>query len=290
MSLSKRSSSLATVRAPYAPVQRLVEVPIAFFEIMELATRGASREIVPLIKSIIQVTQIDPTGLRQLSEMPHSNGHRVISYDLETLKARRIRGEDPIPGIVYADCDQDQYWTAYNLVGISVLCAYDLAEDRYYKFSDVAPPHIRDFFDVRPLSEFQKLIDGATPVSFNGGDANRRGFDNEVLAANGILVPADQCYDVLVQSWLAQGLSLTTYDKATHSGGLGDYTSAPENLGIQKSMDGQAAPIAWQQGKYREVIEYCQLDCRLTAKLYELIQNRGWLWNPKTNRRVEFAR
>lgn len=39
-----------------------------FYEILELATCGKSEEIIPLIKSVIRVTQADPQGLQKL---PH---------------------------------------------------------------------------------------------------------------------------------------------------------------------------------------------------------------------------
>ena len=47
---------------------RLEQVPIAFYEILELATRGESAQIVPLIQSVISVTQIEPDALANL---PH---------------------------------------------------------------------------------------------------------------------------------------------------------------------------------------------------------------------------
>ena len=66
---SKTNSSLLTARAPYQPVKRLVEVPIAFYEILDLASKGKSDEIVPLIKSIIAVTQADPASLTKLPQL-----------------------------------------------------------------------------------------------------------------------------------------------------------------------------------------------------------------------------
>jgi hypothetical protein len=68
MPRSKSNSSIATARAPYAPATRLEHVPFVFYEIEELATRGKSAEIVPLIQSVIAVTQADPEGLKKL---PH---------------------------------------------------------------------------------------------------------------------------------------------------------------------------------------------------------------------------
>ena len=63
---TKNKPSQATKRAPYQPVTRLEQVPIAFYEILQLATKGQSAEIVPLIKSVIAVTQQDADGLAKL--------------------------------------------------------------------------------------------------------------------------------------------------------------------------------------------------------------------------------
>jgi hypothetical protein len=46
----------------------LKKMPIAFYEILELAARGESAQIVPLIQSVIRVTQADPDAL---SKLPH---------------------------------------------------------------------------------------------------------------------------------------------------------------------------------------------------------------------------
>lgn len=63
------------MRAPYQPVSRLVEVPIAFYEIKDLATRGKAAEIVPLINSIIDITQAEPGSLSKLPHVATSQSH-----------------------------------------------------------------------------------------------------------------------------------------------------------------------------------------------------------------------
>jgi hypothetical protein len=60
------------------------------------------------------------------------------------------------------------------------------------------------------------------------------------------------------------------------------------NLGTGKSGSGELAPKLWAKGEYAVVIEYCCLDVRLTKSLYDLIQSRGYLDNPKTGKRVWF--
>ena len=53
-------------RGSFAPATRLDHVPVVFYEILHLATRGQSAEIVPLIKSVIEVTQRQADSLVNL--------------------------------------------------------------------------------------------------------------------------------------------------------------------------------------------------------------------------------
>lgn len=69
MKPSKNNSSPSTARAPYQPVRQLIEVPFALYEIFELATRGNAAGIVPLIQSVIEITQAEPDGLTRLPRM-----------------------------------------------------------------------------------------------------------------------------------------------------------------------------------------------------------------------------
>jgi hypothetical protein len=62
--ITKRESK----RAPFQPVTRLEQVIIALYEIKDLATRGKSADIVPLIDSVITVTQ---NSGKSLAELPH---------------------------------------------------------------------------------------------------------------------------------------------------------------------------------------------------------------------------
>lgn len=42
---------------------------MVFYEILHLATRGQAAEIVPLIQSVIDVTQIEPDSLAKLPDV-----------------------------------------------------------------------------------------------------------------------------------------------------------------------------------------------------------------------------
>lgn len=63
---SKNNSSPTTTRKPYEPITELEHVQFALYEILELATRGKSEEIVPLIQSVIHVTQRERASFASL--------------------------------------------------------------------------------------------------------------------------------------------------------------------------------------------------------------------------------
>ena len=191
-----------------------------------------------------------------------------VVYDLEIL----------------ATVEEAGGWDQHHKMGISVLCAYSSLTDRYLVFSDEMPDNWKVIYDARPLSEFERLAQSAAfLVGFNSSR-----FDRKVCEAKGLTLP-DREYDLLIEGWKAQEVNLDgPYFKGTHGGGLQDYAQA--NLDVSKSLDGTLAPVMWRGGKIREVVEYCLLDVRITRKLFELSQTRGWLDNPKTGRRVNFSK
>lgn len=72
MSNLKSNSSRNSSRAPFEPVTKLEQVPVAFYEILSLASEiegEQARTIESLTRSIIRTTQ---TGrLADLAELPH---------------------------------------------------------------------------------------------------------------------------------------------------------------------------------------------------------------------------
>lgn len=61
-----KSSSSAVIRAPFEPIKNLYEVPGALYEIKWLASQDESERIIPLIDSIIKITQADPEAWTKL--------------------------------------------------------------------------------------------------------------------------------------------------------------------------------------------------------------------------------
>lgn len=56
---------------------------------------------------------------------------------------------------------------------------------------------------------------------------------------------------------------------------------AEHNLGYGKSGTGLDAPILFEQGKIKELKEYCLQDVKVTKDLYELAKKQGHLYVPQ---------
>ncbi|CAB5083340.1 hypothetical protein IST4116A_01234 [Burkholderia cenocepacia] len=175
-------------------------------------------------------------------------GNSLI-YDIEIVKAILGRGEERIEGIQYCDG-----WHDHAGMGISVIGAYDYAEARYRVFCE------------DNLDEFVALCAERAPlVSFNG-----IGFDDKVINATldpYSAMPKSFRYDLLAEIWRAAGLD-PTFGGNSHTG-YGLDATCEVNFGIRKSGNGAHAPIAWQQGRVGEVIDYCLNDIRITKRLFD---------------------
>ena len=165
-------------------------------------------------------------------------------------------------------------WGNKAALGLSIGCVYWYAGDRY------------EFFDVHTLAQTMRHVVDTQPllVSFNG-----IAFDFPLM--RGLL---RQCAEALNDSdpgtavWLEgicdafQTLCATSYDllaeiwqvdparkfeRGLHSL---DAISQANGLGA-KAMTGAQAPRLWQEGRYAEVLNYCQGDVRKTKALFELI-------------------
>jgi len=182
----------------------------------------------------------------------------MIVYDCEIEKAILGKDELMVDGIYYCGG-----WEDFEHMGISCIGAYDYLTDRCRVFC-------RDNFP-----EFQDLVDSRSiAIGFNS-----IGFDNRLLAANGIRIPAYKSYDVLVEVWLAAGLG-PMFEYPSHLGfKLDDLCEA--NLGLTKTGHGALAPVQWQRGKIGAVIDYCLADVWLTKKLVNLIDRDGCLKDPR---------
>lgn len=181
----------------------------------------------------------------------------MIIYDCEIVKAIQKKGEPRINGIEYCDG-----WKDFTNMGISVICAYDYATDRYRAFCD-------DNF-----GEFEILVDSTDcVVGFNS-----LAFDNKLCAEYGIKVPDEKSYDLLVEIWAGNKLG-PNFVYPSHAG-YGLDSMAKANVGQQKTNNGAFAPVLWQRGQIGQVIDYCLQDVALTKKLVDMVCINGGLMNP----------
>jgi hypothetical protein len=182
----------------------------------------------------------------------------LIIYDSEIKKAIPEEGFARIE-----DVDYCAGWQDFPNMGIAVIGAYDYATAEYRVFLD------------DNLGEFHALA-GQTDVVIG---FNNWQFDDQLCAANAILIPEEKSYDLLAEIWRAAGLS-TNYHKSDHSG-RGLQAMSLANGGPSKTGQGALAPVDWQQGKYGKVIDYCLHDVYLTKRLVDLVLRNGSLVDPR---------
>lgn len=172
----------------------------------------------------------------------------IITYDLEIRRAIPPKDGRLQLGVEYCDG-----WHDHAGMGIAVLCCQD----------DRGGGRVFGEGNLHKAQEYFNCADKL--VSYNG-----IGFDNKVLAANGIIIPMVKCVD------LAQIL----YQKMGRRYKLDDLTR--RNFSTGKTEDGALAPILWQEGRHIEVIDYCLNDVALTAKLYRKMRDFGQVTCPYT--------
>lgn len=164
----------------------------------------------------------------------------LIVYDIEILRCIPDRGGAREPDLAYCGG-----WDDHANMGIAVLAAIDLRDGR---------PRV---FLEDNLADFAALIEGRTVCGYNN-----KGFDDRLLAANGITVHAS--VDLMRSIRRAAGHPETGPLRGYK---LDDVVRA--NLGRQKPMTGALAPVAWQRGQRGQVIDYCLFDASQTAELVQ---------------------
>lgn len=187
----------------------------------------------------------------------------MIIFDCEIVKAIPPKDGKKVKEINYC-----AGWRDFDNMGISVISAYDYVEDRYRIFC-------QDNF-----SEFQTLLEKRNViVGFNS-----LAFDNKLCAANGIYVPAEKSYDILVEVWKAKGLGKTFNIKNSHRYlGLGLDNLVQINFEQKKTGNGELAPVFWQERKIGAVADYCLTDVWLTKMLMDRILETGQLLDSHKN-------
>ena len=171
---------------------------------------------------------------------------RALIYDCEIVACIPPRNPlDRVAGLRYCEG-----WEDHEGMGISVIAAYDYVDGIYRVF-------MQDNFD-----EFAELVQERDfIIGFNSIS-----FDDNLCAAHGIEVETG--FDLLCEARHASGQPRNFTPGKTRGGyKLNDLARA--NLGIEKSSDGESAPVLWQRGRTGAVIDYCLRDVAITRKLFE---------------------
>lgn len=187
---------------------------------------------------------------------------KILIYDCEIIKAIRDPKKVDLAHIEYCDG-----WDDYENMGISVIGVNFISENVDAVFS-----HNSNI----DLETFQNGLDVADVlVGFNN-----QSFDDNLIKANGFTIPENVVnYDLLAEIWEGAGLG-RTFVYPTHAGFSLDAICKANGLG-EKTGTGANAAVLWQRGKFDEVIEYCENDIRITRKLFDLIQEKGEIKDPR---------
>lgn len=173
-----------------------------------------------------------------------------LIFDIEIKRAIQSKGEARVPGIEYCGG-----WGDHAGMGISVLCAYDMLEDRPRIFCD------------DNLKEFRVLAEQRLCVGYNS-----LAFDNKVLL--GTIGWAPEHNHDLFLAITGAAFPGEKFNPSMHRG-FGLDAMCQKNYGAGKSGDGAHAPLLYQRGQMGELIDYCMTDVIRTKQLFE-----GSLYGP----------
>jgi hypothetical protein len=206
---------------------------------------------------------------------------KILVYDCEIIKAIQAdyKNEEKIEGIEYCNG-----WDDFENMGISVIGTYNNWDKESIAFVIDEVYNVINLpgFIIKPMKDFQLYLNITDVlVGFN----NKR-FDDELIIANGFTIPENIVnYDILQEIWRAVGLG-DTFVYPTHAGFSLDQCCKVNGLD-RKTGNGGNAAIMWQRGQYKEVIDYCLNDIKITTDLFrKIVNNDGWIENPKTKIKV----
>lgn len=187
---------------------------------------------------------------------------KIIIYDCEIIKA--------IPDINKVNLGHIEYcngWGDFENMGISVIGVNFISEEGDGVFSHTCDKDLETFQDGLDVTDVL--------VGFNN-----QHFDDNLIKANGFTIPENVInYDLLAEIWEAADLG-RTFVYPTHTGFSLDAICKANGIG-EKTGTGANAAILWQQGKKQEVIDYCENDIKLTRELFDLIQEKGEIIDPR---------
>ena len=192
---------------------------------------------------------------------------KILIYDCEIIKAIRDPKKVDLANIEYCNG-----WDDYENMGISVIGVNFISKEMDAVFNH----NLQATNCIELIVSFQDGLDVADVlVGFNN-----QSFDDKLIKANGFIIPEHVVnYDLLAEIWEGAGLG-REFVYPTHAGFGLDAICKANGLG-EKSGDGANAAVLWQKGKHQEVIDYCENDIKLTRKLFNLIQEKGEIKDPR---------
>lgn len=216
-------------------------------------------------------------------------GHNICVLDLETARSAddcKVCGQSNEQCVRGYPIVADTHvftkigWENTTALGLSIGCFYSYVDNQCYWFDrHTLETTVRSFIKTQPLL-----------VSFNGraldfplmeGLLRQQAdlwFATEPECEEGARLIRDcnrfaalcsTSYDILQAIWQAD--PARKFERGLNS--LGAISEA-NGLG-KKEMDGATAPRLWAQGRYAEVLNYCQGDVLKTKALFENICQTG---------------
>ena len=157
-------------------------------------------------------------------------------------------------------------WDKHSLFEPTVVATWDGIEGNVFAKQNIemATATVHDLHPRTLGDHLQKHIDGGGKILGH----NIRKFDLPVLnaaldcwTAGDLMSKSESIIDTKMlvdKAALSVGKVHTTLD-----------TLVRTTLDLSKSMQSSDAPLAWREGKYLEVADYCLKDCQLTYDLYK---------------------
>lgn len=228
----------------------------------------------PRPKGVVQVPSLWKKESPLLVPCEILQGAKILALDAEIKKAIHMPPKDPeehdagpLPFMDYCESFDD-----FENMGLATVGTYDFSQCREHIFWDDTYTHLQEQINQAELI-----------VGFNNIP-----FDTHLLAANGIVIPFEKQYDLLLDLWTSQGFGMD-YNSKTHRGfNLNAMVSANSDGLLGKNDNGALAPFYFQTGKNGLLSRYQMGDTYITAYLFnKAVENGGRLQHPKTKEWIE---
>lgn len=202
-------------------------------------------------------------------------------YDLEIARAIPPKDKaDRLSGIDYCEG-----WTDFDGMGIACWALCLLDTDTWSISDPIVGTDPEGLWEQKCLWEQMTVDIGGEPI--NGlmiGGFNSRKFDDRLLQSHGYNLISN--FDILDMVLSSAGMTNIAYwgldPKRSYS-----LANISTSNGYSKTLGGEQAPIEWQRGNKRLVLDYCANDVRIEAKTLTLLL-QGELIDPNTGDKLMY--